>query len=57
VIWAFSRRHRVSHHNVTDSREVLVLAAASETAYVDDSRDVPSNSKQKIKKHRTKSAV
>ena len=57
VIWAFSRRHRVSHHNVTDSREVLVLAAASETAYVDDSRDEPSNSKQKIKKRQAKSAV
>ena len=57
AIWAFSRRHKVSHHNVTDSREVLVLASASETAYVDDIRDEPSNSKQKTKKHKAKSAA
>ena len=30
AIWALSRHHRVSRHNVTDSREVLVLASASQ---------------------------
>ncbi len=36
AIWALSRHHRVSRHNVTDSREVLVLASASQTTYVED---------------------
>jgi PiT family inorganic phosphate transporter len=29
VIYAFSRRHRIDHENVTDSAEVMVLASAS----------------------------
>jgi hypothetical protein len=29
VIYAFSRQHKVDHHNVTDSAEVMVFAAAS----------------------------
>ena len=58
LIWAFSRRHRVSHHNVTDSREVLVLASASQTTYVDDARVTPTpKPKQKTKKHKAKSAA
>ena len=33
VIYALSRRHRVDHINVTESREVLVLASAAPSAY------------------------
>ena len=36
VIFILSRRHRVDHTNVTDSREVLVLASASPSAYAHD---------------------
>ena len=58
VIWAFSRRHPVSHHNVSDSREVLVLASASQTEYVDDPRETTTpKSKQKTKKPKAKSAA
>ncbi|MET1005555.1 MAG: inorganic phosphate transporter [Propionibacteriaceae bacterium] len=38
VIFAISRKHTVNAHNVTDSAEVMVLASASPTAYVDDPR-------------------
>ena len=37
VIFILSRRHRVDHTNVTDSREVMVLASASPSAYAHDS--------------------
>ena len=62
VIWAFSRRHKVSHHNVTESREVLVLAAASQTEYVNDPRSEATHkpkekNKNKNKKHKAKSAA
>jgi PiT family inorganic phosphate transporter len=33
VIYAFSRRHKVDHVNVTDSAEVMVFASASARAY------------------------
>jgi inorganic phosphate transporter, PiT family len=33
VIYILSRRNRVDHTNVTDSREVMVLASASPSAY------------------------
>jgi PiT family inorganic phosphate transporter len=36
VIYTLSRRHRVDHTNVTDSREVLVLASAAPSAYPHD---------------------
>jgi inorganic phosphate transporter, PiT family len=36
AIWALSRQHRVSRHNVTESREVLVLASVSQPTYVED---------------------
>jgi PiT family inorganic phosphate transporter len=36
IIYAMSRRHRVNQSNVTDSREVLVLASASPSAYAAD---------------------
>jgi PiT family inorganic phosphate transporter len=41
VIWLLSRKHAVDHTNVTDSREVLVLAAASPSAFTDDPRISP----------------
>ena len=39
VIYALSRKHRVDHTNVTESREVLVLASAAPTAYPHDDSD------------------
>jgi PiT family inorganic phosphate transporter len=33
AIYVLSRRHRIDHTNVTDSREVLVLASAAPSAY------------------------
>jgi PiT family inorganic phosphate transporter len=33
IIYAMSRRHRIDHTNVTESREVLVLASAAPSAY------------------------
>ena len=57
AIWALSRRHRVSHHNVTDSREVLVLASASPT-YVEDPRlTAAAEHTQKPKKPKAKSVA
>jgi inorganic phosphate transporter, PiT family len=37
AIYVLSRRHRIDHTNVTDSREVLVLASAAPSAYPHDS--------------------
>jgi inorganic phosphate transporter, PiT family len=37
IIFALSRRNRVDQSNVTDSREVLVLASAAPSAYAHDS--------------------
>ena len=57
VIYVFSRRHRITHANVTDSHEVLVLAAATPTAYDDDPRlEVPPKPK-KVKQPKAKSAA
>jgi PiT family inorganic phosphate transporter len=57
VIYAFSRRHRITHANVTDSHEVLVLAAATPTAYDDDPLlEVPPKPK-KVKRPKAKSAA
>jgi PiT family inorganic phosphate transporter len=39
VIYALSRRHRVDHSNVTESREVLVLASAAPSSYPHDSKE------------------
>ena len=36
VIYFFSRRNKITHANVTDSHEVLVLAAATPSTYADD---------------------
>jgi hypothetical protein len=60
VIYLLSRRHRVSHANVTDSHEVLVLAAAAPpTTYPNDPRlDSPKPKKaKKGKKAKAKSAA
>jgi PiT family inorganic phosphate transporter len=58
AIWALSRHHRVSRHNVTESREVLVLASVSETTYVEDPRlDPKPEPTQKIKKPKAKSVA
>lgn len=38
TIWTISRRHRIGHHNVTDSHEVVVLASTSPITYADDPR-------------------
>jgi inorganic phosphate transporter, PiT family len=58
AIWALSRQHRVSHHNVTESREVLVLAAASQTTYLEDPQVTTTpKPKQKTKKAKAKSAA
>ncbi len=36
VIWRLSRKHAVDHTNVTDSREVMVLAAAAPSTFEHD---------------------
>jgi PiT family inorganic phosphate transporter len=62
VIYFVSRRHRITHANVTDSHEVLVLAAAAPTTtYPDDPRletlPKPKKKKKKAKRPKTKSAA
>ena len=58
VIYLLSRRHRVSHANVTDSHEVLVLAAAAPpTMYPNDPRLDSRKPKKKAKKAKAKSAA
>ena len=58
VIFAISRRNKISHHNVTDSREVMVLNAASPaTPYVDDPRVVQLRKPKKAKRPKSKSAA
>ena len=47
VIFILSRRHRVDHTNVTDSREVMVLASASPSAYAHDIHAEKTTRKQK----------
>ena len=63
-IYVLSRRHRITHANVTDSHEVLVFAAvAPTTVYPDDPRlealPKPNNKKKKkkAKKAKLKSAA
>ena len=46
VIFLLSRRHRVDHTNVTDSREVMVLASAAPSAYP---HDTPTDKKTRKK--------
>jgi PiT family inorganic phosphate transporter len=58
VIYFLSRRPKITHANVTDSHEVLVLAAAAPTTtYPDDPRlEAPPKPKKAKKKHKMKSA-
>jgi inorganic phosphate transporter, PiT family len=54
VIYFVSRRHKITHANVTDSHEVLVLAAATSVTYTDDPRlDAPKPKKAKGPKTRS----
>jgi inorganic phosphate transporter, PiT family len=60
VIYILSRRHRITHANVTDSHEVLVLSAATPTTvYTDDPRleAPPKLKKKKVKRPKEKSAA
>jgi hypothetical protein len=60
VIYVMSRRHKITHANVTDSHEVLVLAATTPpTTYTDDPRlDAPPSAKpKKVKRPKAKSAA
>jgi inorganic phosphate transporter, PiT family len=60
VIYVMSRRHKITHANVTDSHEVLVLAAATPpTTYTDDPRlEAPPTAKpKKVKRSKAKSAA
>jgi PiT family inorganic phosphate transporter len=60
VIYVLSRRHRITHANVTDSHEVLVLTAATPTTvYTDDPRleAPPKLKKKKVKRPKEKSAA
>ena len=42
-----SRRHRIDHTNVTDSREVLVLASAAPATYANDPRLAPEEERRR----------
>jgi len=60
VIYVMSRRHKITHANVTDSHEVLVLAAATPpTTYADDPRleAPPTGKPKKVKRPKAKSAA
>ena len=62
AIYFLSRRHKITYANVTDSHEVLVLAAAAPTTvYPDDPRlealPKPKKKKKKAKKPKLKSAA
>jgi len=58
VIYSLSRRHRIDHTNVTDSREVMVLASAAPTVYANDPRDdYHPGKKKKRKNKKAKSAA
>jgi inorganic phosphate transporter, PiT family len=56
VIYVLSRRHKITHANVTDSHEVLVLAAATPAAYPDDPR-LEAPKPKRTKKPKAKSAA
>ena len=56
VIYVLSRRHKITHANVTDSHEVLVLAAATPNTYPDDPR-LEAPKPKKTKKPKAKSAA
>ncbi len=49
VIFALSRRNRITHINVTDSHEVMVLAGAAPSTYANDPRLDPHHKAKKAK--------
>ncbi len=53
VIWLISRRNQITHRNVTDSAEVMVLASAAPQTYPDDPRLAGAKSKHKRKKQKS----
>jgi PiT family inorganic phosphate transporter len=57
VIYFVSRRHKITHANVTDSHEVLVLAAATPVTYTDDPRLDDAPKPKKAKRPKTRSAA
>ena len=60
MIYVLSRRNKITHANVTDSHEVLVLAAATPSTYADDPRlEAPAKlkKKKKVKRPKEKSAA
>ena len=57
VIYFFSRRNKITHANVTDSHEVLVLAAATPSTYADDPQLEAPHKPKKIKRSKAKSAA
>jgi PiT family inorganic phosphate transporter len=50
VIWLVSRRNQVTSQNVTDSREVMVLASATPSTYPQDPRLASARARAKGKK-------
>jgi PiT family inorganic phosphate transporter len=57
AIYSLSRRHRITHANVTDSHEVLVLAAATPPTYAGEALLEAPNKPKKVKKPKLKSAA
>jgi PiT family inorganic phosphate transporter len=57
AIYLLSRRHRITHANVTDSHEVLVLAAATPPTYAGEALLEAPNKPKKVKKPKLKSAA
>ena len=48
---------KINHANVTDSHEVLVLAASTPNTYADDPRLEPPAKPKKVKRPKAKSAA
>jgi inorganic phosphate transporter, PiT family len=57
AIYSLSRRHRITHANVTDSHEVFVLAAARPPTYAGEALLEAPNKPKKVKKPKLKSAA
>jgi hypothetical protein len=56
AIWLISRRNQITHLNVNDSADVLVLASAAPDTYPDDPR-LGSAKSAKPKRKKQKSAA
>lgn len=57
VIYFFSRRNKITHANVTDSHEVLVLTATTPSTYADDPQLEAAPKPTKIKRPKAKSVA